>query len=79
VVADLGHTARAILALSAMTVTTGTWLGPYEILSPLGAGAVGELHRARDTKLERDVALGFRPAASHGLRSAPAGPAALTR
>jgi hypothetical protein len=60
-----------------MTVTTGTRLGPYEILAPLGG--VGELHRARDTKLERDVALGFRPAASHGLRSAPAGPAALTR
>ena len=62
-----------------MTATTGTWLGPYEILSPLGAGGVSELHRAHDTKLERDVALGFRPVASDGLRSASAGPAALTR
>ena len=40
-----------------MTLTPGTRLGPYEIVSPLGAGGMGEVYRARDTKLERDVAI----------------------
>ena len=35
----------------------GRQLGPYEILSPLGAGGMGEVYRARDTKLNRDVAI----------------------
>jgi serine/threonine protein kinase len=38
-----------------MGLTPGSQLGPYEILSPIGAGGMGEVYRARDTKLHRDV------------------------
>ncbi len=40
-----------------MLLTTGDRLGPYEIQSPLGAGGMGEVYRARDTRLDRDVAI----------------------
>jgi serine/threonine protein kinase len=40
-----------------MPLSPGDKLGPYEILSPIGAGGMGEVYRAHDTRLGRDVAI----------------------
>jgi eukaryotic-like serine/threonine-protein kinase len=44
-----------------MTISAGSRLGPYEILAPLGAGGMGEVYRARDTRLSREVAIKVLP------------------
>src|SRR5271166_3880047 len=46
-----------------MPLQPGDKLGPHEILAPIGAGGMGEVYRARDTKLKRDVALKVLPEA----------------
>jgi serine/threonine protein kinase len=44
-----------------MTLATGSKLGPYEILSSIGSGGMGEVYRARDTRLDRTVAIKILP------------------
>ena len=45
-----------------MVLTPGTRLGPYEVVSAIGAGGMGEVYRATDTKLKRQVAIKILPA-----------------
>src|SRR5437867_1878920 len=45
-----------------MTMPSGTRLGPYEIVAPIGSGGMGEVYRARDTRLDRGVAVKILPA-----------------
>ena len=59
-----------------MALTRGTRLGPYEILGPLGAGGMGEVHHARDTRLDRSVAIKTLP---HAQASDPESLARLMR
>jgi Tol biopolymer transport system component len=46
-----------------MSIASGTKLGPYEVVAPLGAGGMGEVYRARDTRLDRSVAIKILPSA----------------
>src|ERR1700727_1714033 len=50
-----------IIIRALMTLSAGTKLGPYEIQSLIGAGGMGEDYRARDTRLQRDVAIKILP------------------
>src|SRR6201993_2663710 len=56
-----------------MSLLPGTRLGPYEVLSPIGAGGMGLVYRARDKKLDRDVAIKVLP------ESVPSDPDTLAR
>ena len=55
--------AKATKLTGFVTLKPSTRLGPYEITAAIGAGSMGELYRARDTKLGRDVAIKVLPAA----------------
>jgi serine/threonine protein kinase len=48
-----------IKSVNTMPLSVGTGFGTYKIISPIGAGGMGEVYRARDTRLKRDVALRF--------------------
>src|SRR6187549_115803 len=58
--------------MTGSAISAGSRLGPYEIVAPLGAGGMGEVWRARDTRLDRSVAIKILPdhfAADTNLRS----------
>ena len=51
-----------------MSLSAGESLGPYEILAPIGKGGMGEVYKARDTRLHRDVAVKILPFATEATR-----------
>ena len=55
-----------------MPLTAGDKLGPYEILAAIGAGGMGQVYKARDTRLDRTVAIKVLPADKVARRRAPA-------
>ena len=61
-----GRSLTATCVITAVSLAPGTRLGVYEVLSAIGAGGMGEVYRARDTRLQRDVALKLLPAAVAG-------------
>ena len=52
---------HAVMPPTTNTIAAGAKLGPYEVVAPIGAGGMGEVYRARDTRLERDVAVKVLP------------------
>ena len=62
---------RGFGIIRAMPLAAGTRFGPYEILSPLGAGGMGEVYRAKDSRLDREVAIKVLPESTGNDAEAP--------
>ncbi len=62
-----------------MPLDPGTTLGPYEIQAPLGAGGMGEVYKATDTRLDRTVAIKILPSTSPKPNASPASGTPRTR